>query len=119
MFKAPIPILRIFDIEKAKKFYIDYLGFHMEWEHRFEEDFPIYMQISLSGCTIHLSEHHGDCSPGAAVRIEATGLEEYVSSLKKKGYKYLNPKLGKTPWQTLELELLDPFGNRIIFCQSI
>src|SRR3954468_24119707 len=30
-----IPILRIFDVEKAREFYLDFLGFSMDWDHRF------------------------------------------------------------------------------------
>ena len=35
-FVQTIPILRIFDPGKAKEFYVDYLGFAVDWEHRFE-----------------------------------------------------------------------------------
>ena len=34
---APIPIIRIFSEQKAKEFYLDFLGFTLEWEHRFED----------------------------------------------------------------------------------
>ena len=30
-FRTTIPILRIFDIAKAKEFYVDYLGFGLDW----------------------------------------------------------------------------------------
>ena len=43
-----VPILRIFDVAKAKEFYLDYLGFRTDWEHRFEPG--LYMQISKGGC---------------------------------------------------------------------
>ena len=33
---------------------------------------PLYMQISKDDCILHLSEHHGDCCPGAAMRIETS-----------------------------------------------
>ena len=39
------PILRIFDESKVKEFYIHFLGFKIDWEHRFEEGLPLYMQI--------------------------------------------------------------------------
>lgn len=32
-----IPILRIFDEAKAKEFYVAFLGFSVDWEHRFGE----------------------------------------------------------------------------------
>jgi uncharacterized glyoxalase superfamily protein PhnB len=57
-FGKATPILRIFDEVKAKKFYVDFLGFEVDWEHRFEEGLPLYMQISKNGCVLHLSEHH-------------------------------------------------------------
>jgi hypothetical protein len=28
------------------------------------------MQISFKNCILHLSERHGDCCPGAAIRME-------------------------------------------------
>jgi hypothetical protein len=58
-FGRTTPILRIFDENKAKEFYVDFLDFKVDWEHRFEEGLPLYMQISKDGCIIHLSEHHG------------------------------------------------------------
>ena len=69
-FAAPVPILRMFDLEKAKDFYVGFLGFAVDWEHRFEPDLPVYMQVSRGDCRIHLSEHHGDGTPGTAIRVE-------------------------------------------------
>jgi Glyoxalase superfamily protein len=43
IFSKTIPILRIFDIVKAREFYVDYLGFAIDWEHRFSADAPLYM----------------------------------------------------------------------------
>jgi hypothetical protein len=45
-FGKTTPILRIFDERKAKEFYLDFLGFTLDWEHRFESDLPLYMQVS-------------------------------------------------------------------------
>lgn len=53
--KSVIPILSIFDERKAKEFYLDYLGFRLEWEHRFEPEYPLYFQISNQAVQIHLS----------------------------------------------------------------
>ena len=36
-FERVIPILRIFSIDKAKEFYVQFLGFRVDWEHRFDE----------------------------------------------------------------------------------
>ena len=78
------PILRIFDEAKAREFYVDFLGFDIDWEHRFEPGRPLYMQVSRDECVLHLSEHHGDCSPGAAMRIEASDLDAFQAKLRSK-----------------------------------
>jgi uncharacterized glyoxalase superfamily protein PhnB len=111
-----VPILRMFDEAKAREFYVDFLGFTIDWEHRFEDGAPLYMQVSNDGCVIQLSEHYGDASPGAAVRIETTELDAFQQQLAGKKYKYANPGAPQdTPWGTKELGIKDPFGNKLIF----
>jgi uncharacterized glyoxalase superfamily protein PhnB len=110
-----VPILRIFDVAKAKEFYVDYVGFAVDWEHRFADDFPLYMQLSLGELVIHLSEHHGDACPGSAVRVEMSGLRSFHQRLSEKKYRYLKPEIEETPWGSRRMTLLDPFGNRLVF----
>src|SRR5262249_37301718 len=45
-----IPLLRIFSVEKAREFYVGFLGFGIDWEHRFDETAPMYMQVSRANC---------------------------------------------------------------------
>ncbi|QOR64883.1 VOC family protein [Cytobacillus suaedae] len=114
-----IPIFRIFDIEVAHSFYINYLGFELDWEHRYSANMPVYIQVSLSDAVLHLSEHHGDSSPGSAIRIKLTDLKKFHSLLSQKDYPYSNPSINKTPWNTIEITVIDPFSNRIIFYEEI
>ena len=113
------PILRIFDETKAKEFYVDFLGFRVDWEHRFAEDLPLYMQVSKDECVIHLSEHHGDCCPGGAMRIETTEIDAYQKVLIAKQYKYYRPGVEKMPWGSRDMSITDPFGNRLTFTDAI
>ena len=110
----PIPILRSYDENKAKEFYIDFLEFKVDWEHRFEDNLPLYMQISKGDCIIHVSEHHGDCSPGSALRIETDDLDGYQKRLVEKKYKNARPGINDMPWGR-DMPIADPFGNRLIF----
>ena len=112
-FGKTTPILRIFDEAKAREFYIDFLGFKVDWEHRFEPGMPLYLQISKGGCVLHLSEHHGDCSPGAAMRIETDELDAFHQQLLAKNYKHARPGIEDTPWESRDMSIQDPFGNRI------
>ncbi|MDB5520976.1 MAG: glyoxalase/bleomycin resistance/extradiol dioxygenase family protein, partial [Tardiphaga sp.] len=72
-----IPVFRIFDVAKAREFYLEFLGFAVVFEHRFEPGLPLYMRLALGEVVLDLSEHHGDCAPGAKVLIETAGLVEY------------------------------------------
>lgn len=114
-----ISIFRIFDEAKAREFYCDFLGFKVDWEHRFEEGLPIYMQVSKDNCLIHLSEHHGDCSPGGALRIEDPDVDAFCRELNDKKYKYARPGIQEMPWGAREMTLNDPFGNKLIFYKNM
>ena len=116
----PTPVLRIFDEQKAREFYVEFLGFAVDWEHRFEAGMPLYMQVSRGDCRLHLSEHHGDCSAGARLRIETPDLHGYLDRLRAADYKHCRPgKAEEQPWGSYEIDLGDPFGNRLtLYCES-
>lgn len=111
-----IPILRIFSVEKAREFYLDFLGFQVDWEHRFEPDLPLYMQVRRSGLTLHLSEHHGDATPGSAVFIPVEDIDALQRELIAKQSGYARPGVEAVGWGR-EMQVADPFGNRLRFCE--
>lgn len=118
-FSETIPILRIFDVAKAKEFYVDYLGFALNWEHRFDETSPVYMEVERAGLKLHLSEHYGDCCPGSTVFVAMRGIDELHRELNDKKYNYLHPGIGLAPWNAKCMEVADPFGNRLRFSESL
>jgi len=118
-FGRVIPILRIFDVPKADEFYLRFLGFTVDWDHRYDPNAPLYRQISRSNLVLHLSEHHGDGSPGARLRVMMKGVEAFQRELSAKAYRYMRPALETTPWGTLETGAIDPFGNLIRFCEPV
>ena len=115
-FLKTIPILRIFDDAKTREFYVDYLGFTVEWEHRFGDNFPLYMQISRGALIFHLSEHHGDSSPGARTFIEMQGIHAFHAELAAKEYRYMKPCISKEFYGWC-MNVSDPFGNRLTFVE--
>jgi len=114
-----IPIFRVFDIAKADEFYLGYLGLAVDWDHRYDDDAPLYRQFSRGALVLHLSEHHGDGSPGAKLRVMMRGIGTFLGELGAKGYRYMRPGLEKTPWNTLETGVIDPFGNHIRFYEPL
>ena len=111
-----IPILRIFDEAEAREFYCGFLGFTIIFEHRFESGLPLYMGVSRSGGTLHLSEHNGDGSPGCTVIVPTEGIQVLHQELTDKHYAYARPGIVEQPWGD-ELTVHDPFGNRIRFLE--
>lgn len=112
-----VPILRIFDWERAQSFYLAYLGWTLDWEHRFEDHMPLYAQVSgPGGLRVHLSEHHGDGTPGSAVLIEVDDVEDLHAELSATEYGYARPGVEEEPWGRT-LTVSDPFGNRLTFLQ--
>jgi catechol 2,3-dioxygenase-like lactoylglutathione lyase family enzyme len=114
-----VPILRSYDEGKAREFYVDWLGFKVDWEHRFAPDAPLYMQISRGECVIHLSEHHGDGTPGSVVRIRVDELEDYFAELQSRPYKNYRPGLQDQEWGAREMVVQDGAGNRLVFFRDL
>jgi catechol 2,3-dioxygenase-like lactoylglutathione lyase family enzyme len=105
-----IPILRIYDKDKALEFYRDFLGCTVDWEHRFAADLPLYMQVSRGGMVLHLSEHYGDGTPGTAVWIKAENSRALFEELRAKQARFARPGVDSD-----EATLTDPFGNMLRF----
>ncbi len=111
----PVPLLRIFDEVQARRFYLEYLGFTSAWEHRFEDTAPLYMEVRRGQCVLHLTMHHGDACPGATLRIAVEDPDALLDELCSRAHAGLCPELEEVPWGPPELNLIDPFGNRLAF----
>ena len=46
---SSIPVMRMFDEPASPAFFVDYLGFEFQWEHRFHKtaESPLYLQFRL------------------------------------------------------------------------
>lgn len=117
--QPPIPLFRIFDHQLARLFYLDWLGFRIDWEHRFTPTAPRYLQISRDSTILHLTEHSGDCSPGAKVFIHIDDVEALHAELSSRPHPNMSPGISDAPWGARIMEITDPFGNRLCFNQSL
>lgn len=113
-----IPILRSFDEAKAREFYLDWLGFKVDWEHRFEPGLPLYMQVSRDGIVLHISEHHDDATPGSHIRINCKGVREFHAEITAKRYKNNSPGIDHPEWGGTEVTVVDPCRNLITFVEA-
>ena len=115
-FEQAVPIVRIFDVAKAHEFYLGFLGFSVDWEHRYGDNFPLYTQVSRGGLRLHLSEHAGDATPGSTAVVYMTGIRAFQKELIGKDYRYMKPGL-EDEGTRLEVTVTDPFQNRIRFME--
>lgn len=115
-FERAVPIVRIFDVAKAHEFYLGFLGFKVDWEHRYGENFPLYTQVSRGELRLHLSEHAGDATPGGNMVVYMKGIRELHKELIGKNYRYMKPGL-EDEGTRLEVTVIDPFQNRIRFME--
>lgn len=117
--QPPIPVLRIFDAALAKAFYLRWLGFALDWEHQLDAGSPRYLQVSRGPVILHLTEHYGDCSPGAKVFIHTDDVDAIHRELASRPNANMHPAVELAPWNARVMVVIDPFGNRLCFNQSL
>jgi hypothetical protein len=64
---------------------------------------------------IHLSDHHGDGTPGSVAYVYTTGVRDLHRELNDKRYRHNRPGLQEQDWGMTEVTVVDPFNNRITF----
>lgn len=113
-----VPILHIHNYEEAKAYYVDWLGFKIDWEFRFEPTFPVYMEVSRDGLVLHLSEHKGG-NPGAAMcHVDVDDLDALMAEWKSRRPDFTQ-EVEIAPWNAKHILLKDPFGNTLGINQAL
>ena len=111
-----IPSFRITDYTVSKAFYVDQMGFKVDWEHRFEPDFPVFVQITKDDMTLYLTEHTGDCQTGGLIHLFVPNVDEWYDELKIKNDMHIT----RPPNEDIEglrmMTVTDPNGNQLRIC---
>jgi catechol 2,3-dioxygenase-like lactoylglutathione lyase family enzyme len=110
-----IPILRMFDVDATRRFYVDYLGFELD-RREGDGDGPVFMQVSREDVHINLSSHHGDGTPGAVVIVVVDAVDGLHAELHAKDYPFMKPGI-EPRGIGREMTVLDPASNQIRFFQ--
>ena len=117
--ESSIPVLRMLDESLTRDFYLAYLGYEIDWEHRFGEDetSPLYMQIHRGDSVIHLNGHADEDSSICEVRIPVRNLQSFCDYLctKEKANEKLEIVDPRYEGRPTDLNLLDPTGNHLVF----
>jgi catechol 2,3-dioxygenase-like lactoylglutathione lyase family enzyme len=108
-----IPTLRITDYERSKSYYGGALGFTIEWEHRFEPHFPVFLSVIRDGMRLYLSQHRGDCQVGGLVHFVIPDVDGWHAEFRESG-----ATISEAPNDDLgfrNMTVVDPDGNHLRF----
>jgi catechol 2,3-dioxygenase-like lactoylglutathione lyase family enzyme len=113
-----MPTLRMTDYARSKRFYVEGLGFQVDWEHRFEPGFPVFAQVSRDGLAFFLTEHTGDCPVGGLVHLYVPDVDSWFEEFRQRGLSIEEP-----PNECLQglrsMTVVDPDGNKLHICTRL
>jgi catechol 2,3-dioxygenase-like lactoylglutathione lyase family enzyme len=120
---ATIPVLRIFSVDAALQFYVEFLGFTLDFGGPAGGPGTAYYgQLTRAGTTLHVTEVAYDPGPGATVFVWIDGIEGWREALNARrervrvwGPAVWAPELETAPWGARVLTIADPFGNHLRF----
>lgn len=103
-----VPIFRVEDGRTAADWYAR-LGFDVVGEHRFEPALPLYLFLQRGDVQLHLSEHTGDAPHRSLAYFYVDDVDSIADTF--------DAVVEAQPWGR-EIELTDPFGNRLRICTT-
>ena len=107
-----VPALRITEEARSRAFYVDALGFRVDWEWRHEPELPVFMQITRGSLTLYLTQHEGDCQVGGLAYLYVPDVDTWYVEVRGQGLDAEPPVTH--PWGNREMVLVDPDGNRLV-----
>ncbi|GAB3674248.1 hypothetical protein GCM10027594_35410 [Hymenobacter agri] len=113
------PVFQMTDYPQTLAFYVDWLGFSIDWEDGPATDGARYLQISRSSIVLHLTTARHESCAGSRAIAEFSGLLAFHRLLQQKQSGFPMPELQKTSWhdRVMQLELFDPAGNCLVLAE--
>jgi catechol 2,3-dioxygenase-like lactoylglutathione lyase family enzyme len=115
---APIPILDVRHIEEALSFYVDRLGFAVDF--RYENDPENYAGVKRDNVRLHMQrqgcEHFENGTAGRLrFRIPVNDPDSLFAEFRAMGVLDEDVEVRDTEWGTREFGFRDPDGNGLVF----
>lgn len=112
MTELAVPVLPVDDLEVARRFYVDQLGFVTGWEYRNESGTEGLLGVQRGGMKITLDCPMSGHGRDACVSLEVLSADAYYEEWVGRGV----PITGKPKdedWGARTFSVTDPFGNTI------
>ena len=112
-----VPVFGIGSYDEAVAYYVDWLGFNLDWEWREAPGRPVIMAISRDGVSLMLNEHPRSSS-GSWLNLKVTDLGALAEEWNARRPDSVVVEVGP-PYDIPTVSLRDPFGNRLDFEQPV
>ena len=109
-----VPALRVLSYQVSSAFY-GRLGFTERWTHRFDAGLPVFAAVARDGMEIFLTEHTGDCPPGALVHFYVPDVDSLYAEFQALGVPVEEAPGNSLGQDIRDMLVLDPDGNRLSF----
>ncbi len=113
-----VPAFRSADLARSRAFYLEGLGFRVDWEWREAPELPGFLQISCEGLALYLTQRAGDCAPGGLAYLYVDEVGRWAERARERGLAIESGPLDQ-PWGNRELALVDPDGNRLVIATPL
>jgi uncharacterized glyoxalase superfamily protein PhnB len=108
-----VPFLQVTDASVSSSFYCEVLGFQKEWEYQPDADAPAFVSVRRENIRLFLTEHP-ESSVGALLYCYVEDVDRFCQEIAERGA-VLEWEPVDTDWNTRELQLRDPDGNKLRF----
>lgn len=112
MSELAVPVLPIEDLDVAKRFYVDQLGFAVGWEYRDDVKQVGMLGVQRGGMKITLDWPMSGHGRNACVSLEVESADAYYSEWIGRGVDIKRPPENEE-WGARTFGVTDPFGNTI------
>ena len=114
---AIIPTLHVDDINVAREFYENVLGFQVDWVWRAAANAPAFSQISYQDARVYLTER-SEGGSGTLLHLYVENVDDWYRRLLAN-----NIPVDSMPhdeaWGNREMQIRDPDGNYLRFCTPL
>lgn len=101
------PILRVADFDRSVAYYVEVLGFHVDWKD------GRFGSVTLGGTSLMLSEGSQGCA-GTWMWIGGDDADALHEELRARGATIRHPPTNY-PWGSREVDVFDPDGHVLRF----
>jgi catechol 2,3-dioxygenase-like lactoylglutathione lyase family enzyme len=105
------PVVGIRSWEQAREYYVDWLGFNLDWEWREAPGQPVIAMVTRDGLTLGLNEHE-DAATGSWLSLAVADIQSLADEWNGRRPGSVEVVNGM-PYEFPVVYLVDPFGNKI------